>query len=764
MNEIKLNENGILFPSWITHTFKKYRLPEIIKQGDDHDPCEDTIKKELHKYQKFIADYINSTQNYNSILVYHGLGSGKTATAINIINVFTSADKSANVFILIKASLKNEPWLEQMKQLIIRDNFEHLLDFDKISRMKNVNFIHYDSPFADRDFTETLKKVDNTKPFLFIIDESHNFINNVYSNLENEGKRSLVIYNYLQNRIKINAKETKIVLLSGTPLINKPYELALLFNLLRPNIFPSNEQDFNDLFLTKTEPKILNPETKNMFKRRILGLVSYYESIDPKLFAQKIIKNIELPMTKYHMEIYNKYERIEYEYSLKSKDNKIFKSYTRQASNFVFPFIDSNTTGEGRPRPSQYKLSINDGNKMDEGKEITENDETKIAKTNYLNAINSYLVKLEKYFVDINIDDKNLNHTISNDIIEFVKNKLKFEDDFLKYYQETTKKSKLLQTMYELSPKMTAIIMLSFISPGKILIYSNYVKMEGIDILKIYLKMVGYSNYNDENTKDFFSFGEFHGGINKEEKNKIRNIYNDKNNQKGEKIKIILFSPSGAEGKNLELVRQVHLLEPHWTETRIEQVIGRAVRQCSHKQLPQSERYVNIYRYKVVKNKDFITNFENKLTTDQIIELLAMTKYERNMSFFKALKETAVDCLLFKNHNMLNTTYNCFQFEHQLLFDNSKPAYKQDIKLDQNYDIGIDSKNSKIVQKKVYKIKAKIKTNDILSDVDDYWLDYDTGIVYDFELKYPFGKINKIDKYFEKIDNEDIYIITKTII
>lgn len=51
--------------------------------------------------------------HYNSpiktILIYHGLGSGKTITAINIYNILFNYNKKFNVFILLKASLENDP-------------------------------------------------------------------------------------------------------------------------------------------------------------------------------------------------------------------------------------------------------------------------------------------------------------------------------------------------------------------------------------------------------------------------------------------------------------------------------------------------------------------------------------------------------------------------------------------------------------------------------------------------------------------------------
>ena len=60
----------------------------------------------------------------------------------------------------------------------------------------------------------------------------------------------------------------------------------------------------------------------------------------------------------------------------------------------------------------------------------------------------------------------------------------------------------------------------------------------------------------------------------------------NKNNMYGELIQLLIISSSGAEGIDLKNVRFVHIMEPYWHPVRIEQVVGRARRICSHKDLP----------------------------------------------------------------------------------------------------------------------------------------------------------------------------------
>ena len=62
------------------------------------------------------------------------------------------------------------------------------------------------------------------------------------------------------------------------------------------------------------------------------------------------------------------------------------------------------------------------------------------------------------------------------------------------------------------------------------------------------------------------------------------------------------------EGISLKNVRYVHIIEPYWHPVRIEQVIGRARRICSHHSLPSAEREIRVFLYLMTFSEDFITN------------------------------------------------------------------------------------------------------------------------------------------------------------
>ena len=62
-------------------------------------------------------------------------------------------------------------------------------------------------------------------------------------------------------------------------------------------------------------------------------------------------------------------------------------------------------------------------------------------------------------------------------------------------------------------------------------------------------------------------------------------------------MRIVFITKSGSEGISFKAIRQVHIIEPFWQQTRETQVIGRAVRFKSHDDLDPSKRNVFVYRY-----------------------------------------------------------------------------------------------------------------------------------------------------------------------
>jgi SNF2 family DNA or RNA helicase len=749
---IDLKINGKLFPSWILANFSKYKLQDII-QDESYDACAVIGKDKLREYQLFIAKFLDYNSPYRDILVYHGLGSGKTASTINLYNVLYNSTPGWNVFILLPATLKTG-WLREMDRWLQSE--------DKEYRLANIKFISYNAPNADKSFMDAVKNADSSKKNLYIIEETHIFIGNVYSNISSgTGKRAQTIYDYIIQDKKEN-EGVRVILLTATPSVNKPYELALLFNLLRPGIFPKSEAQFNQYYISTTGSgfEMLNPLRKNNFQRRILGLVSYYIGATPDYFARKTLTYVDVPMSKYQDEIYEYFEQLEDSISRKSKQrSQTYMSYTRQSCNFVFPAMAQGVTGENRPRPRNFKLA----DKIDKGDlEMDKEDEQYYDVKDYLNTVEKFMTTLDSYLTARMYADKDKKYTIIDDLkkIREVYNHNVFE-----FYQTEKQKSSLFEGLYASSPKFLTIIINILRSSGPVLVYSNYVLMEGLQIFKIYLKYFGFTGFKDNNTgTPGFRYIEYHGGIDKEERFKNVQQFNVKENIRGDVVKIIMISPAGAEGLSLMNTRQVHIIEPYWHEVRIKQMVGRAIRLCSHRELPKAERHVEVFRYKSVR-----LTANKKITTDQLIESIARSKEGLLQSFEDAIKEAAIDCELFKAHNLLVNDYKCFKFDEKSLFDEQiGPAYKDDIVDDLRMDNGSNSVHSKTIRIKVIKIKAVIvlsKDGDTIkySSENYYWYNPNTNIVYDLELKYPIGKVGVDEDNIALKLSSDVYIIDKLI-
>jgi len=143
----------------------------------------------------------------------------------------------------------------------------------------------------------------------------------------------------------------------------------------------------------------------------------------------------------------------------------------------------------------------------------------------------------------------------------------------------------------------------------------------------------------------------------------------DENNTNGENVKVVIISVAGSEGLDFKNIRQVHILEPWYNMNLLEQIIGRAIRNCSHKRLPFSRRNVELYLY------------GSRLTNPDIE---AIDLYLYRLSEFKAVKigavsrvlrTSAVDCLLNVQHNT-QTAAQLNQVVHQNLSSRKQINYQ----------------------------------------------------------------------------------------
>ena len=119
-------------------------------------------------------------------------------------------------------------------------------------------------------------------------------------------------------------------------------------------------------------------------------------------------------------------------------------------------------------------------------------------------------------------------------------------------------------------------------------------------------------------------------------------------NKNGDIVRVIVASPKVSEGVDFRYVRQIHILDPWFNMSRIEQVIGRGMRTCSHALLPMEQQnctvYLHICRAKT-GTREMLDEFIYRYYVEDKAIKIAKVK--------KAIMESAMDCGLEKPVNSL---------------------------------------------------------------------------------------------------------------
>ena len=457
------------------------------------------------------------------------------------------------------------------------------------------------------------------------------------------------------------------------------------------SLFPIEDDGeiFRNYFVKEDNEKGDTLKNENIFKRRILGLVSYYKSINENY--PKVIHNdyYRVEMSNYQFQIYEilraKERLTEKGSSSKKKKSKAVKStfrvFSRQSSNFVFP------EEIHRPYPdptfivSTLKTENNKNDKISHLNKLLEleekaNNEGKLS-IEYKNRIDVALQKLT--------DNGILYFTPGPDGLD------------------------------KLSPKMKVMLENIQKSRGLVFVYSNFRSLEGIEIFSRVLNFNGYSKYGTNDDKEKYAI--YSGSEDEKEKKELLKVFTSNENKHGKYIKIILTTSSGAEGLDLKNIRQIHIMEPYWNQMRIEQVIGRGVRRNSHISLPANERNVEIFRYFTIYPKKNNILAKDKLTTDEHIENLSLKKQKIINELLQILKECSFDCLL--NAPDIKGEYDCFNFGKDARGFSYYPNISKDII--ESYVV----QNKKIVKKTLAKaiwFDGKIYLHEIKNKKNIFYL------------------------------------------
>jgi hypothetical protein len=222
-------------------------------------------------------------------------------------------------------------------------------------------------------------------------------------------------------------------------------------------------------------------------------------------------------------------------------------------------------------------------------------------------------------------------------------------------------------------------------------------------------------------------------------RDKLVTKYGSEKNKYGAVIKLLMITASGAEGINLRNVRFVHIMEPYWHPVRTEQIIGRANRICSHVDLPEQERTVNVFLYvmkftktqiglgdraaiEVVKRDVSKLDSTVPFSTDESLYEISQIKERVNRQLLTVIKSSAMDCALHKRPGS-KEQIECFSYS--LGASGNEYGYVPNI---------ANEPNDRIAKQNVEKKKLFVLT-------DKFNYDKETGDVY--EGSTVVGKLEK---------------------
>jgi hypothetical protein len=109
-------------------------------------------------------------------------------------------------------------------------------------------------------------------------------------------------------------------------------------------------------------------------------------------------------------------------------------------------------------------------------------------------------------------------------------------------------------------------------------------------------------------------------------------------------------------------------MEPFWNPVRTDQVKGRAVRICSHSELPVEDRTVEVFTYVSIVSQEMISKKlvdesfmikDEGSTSDQYILSISQRKKAVSDDLLRVMKQSAVDCVLNSSEN--NTSEEIIQ-------------------------------------------------------------------------------------------------------
>jgi len=741
INDYKFNDfvnyKSKEYYDFINKNFDKYSFPKNYSQLTYEEICEQPGYS-LKPQQKFAGRIFNTRVQNNGILIFHGLGSGKTQTSIVIGEAFKFKTVSGDiipdradtqVLIVVPASLTDQYYAEIIgyidKGIIksasgevvingerqyylnkkIRERLDQLNKIISTLERKNENLLPEMPEYESNERNILLNK----RSILLLKDEenknvrrvyeimSHDkFLNQLYDNTDNEFKplammkrlkvpNGLLIideahrlvsstgtsYRKLLFALKYHSHpKFRTVLLTGSPIYDKPYEIGLLINLLRPRIpFPDGQESFDEIFLTGSK-EIKNV---NLFKQMCSGYVSYFKGGNPEAYPYK--KTI---IMKHYM---NPYQYHHYK-------NTLIKEVLKDKEPGDSPKIDDFLMKVATSESVDDVMSISVFNRSRLISNIAFPELTEAEKRNE---------SKKKSFAEYGLDK--------------FKKILLIERSNKQGQLEDSVKNAILKKVEEYSSKFASIARLIEKAEGPVFVYSNYVTY-GVEAIAIVMNALGYYNFEKSSGGDRLKYFVWRGGLDQDMVSNARRIFNSMENKDGSLIKIMFGTQSVMEGVDFKRVRQVHILDPWWNDSRMQQVIARAIRLCSHSGLPESSRITDVFIHLSVIG-----------TTDNLHKVI----YNRNGEEYKAYTT-----LIPVNNTSPSTEWFYNQVSIKL-----KP---------EGYEL-LTLRDKTIFASEIVSIK-KLKDPDLTRRIGDNWKNLDIDSVEEYMYFKSLKKLN-MNRQFE---------------
>ena len=757
------NENESLYPNLNDEKFnikitEKKEFHDTQYDGtlyEDIKERADILSKanfELQPHQAFVKNFLSSQTPYNSLLLYHGLGSGKTLSAIGVSEEMREYLKQTGISkrILIVASenvqenfrlqlfdernlvlveglwtikgisggqllrdinpmnikgIPKDKIINQIKALINQSylflgygQFANYIIKTIYWNKDSNNIMQISNEKINLDKTMIRKLRNEFDNRLIVIDEVHN----IRKTEDNANKKVAI---FLEMMVKV-AQNVRLLLLSATPMYNSYKEIVWLLNLMNINDHRGKVQ-VKDIFDIEGNFK---EEGEEMLIRKATGYVSFIRGENPYTFPYRIYpdefarkhtfpailypsyqmngKKINEQDKKRILSLYlNKFEKCGnqcgqcqnciYRYIIENLKNTKFNKTTKKGQVIEMPnFENMESFGYTMLQIPMESLIISYPR---EG--IKENLKKITSGRTSLSPIDIQQAR-EVFDIDPNelTGTKGLTRmmTFKDEKSPPEKGAFAYKKTTLDHYGKIFLREKIGKYSSKIRTILDFIVSdAGKISEGVILIYSQYID-GGLIPMALALEEMGFTRYGEnvkslfkEKPKEVVDVRTMKPPINKRDFMPARysmitgdlrlspnNVFEvkgltDKENREGYKVKIVLISKAGSEGIDFKYIRQVHILEPWYNMNRIEQIIGRGVRNFSHKDLPFEKRNVQIFMHGTILGDS------DEEAADLYVYRVAEMKAVQIGHVTRVLKETSVDCIL--NHDQNNFTQENFQ-------------------------------------------------------------------------------------------------------